>query len=476
MQPSPRATLVRFGTDNGHGRAATKASPFKAVLDAEKDKIFQKKMTGDDVLCIMQAHLVKTQTRVVDLFRSIDASGDGEVTLEELRKGLLGFGFELSEEDFAMMYAGIDRDKSHQVSVKELSRALRDAEKAREAERLKGSPPPRPPKGRASASTLLRPRREKRPEPPRMRQEVLGKMGRGDEVLFKIKGQLNRQKTKMLDVFRALDESGDGAIDKKEFRAGLEKLGFDVSDEDFRALVLSVDQDGSGDISVREFHQALKLAERKARAEGRDQELDTFHAASASRVEPSETYDWAQRSVRVYSTVGSMRDSMREAQSTDSSWRLASGGPLEAALSSRLHHGSVQDSSIGRQRLFDTHVWPDALPARVTRTPRLPTYRNMYKTVMVTGRFGCVEPATPPSPRLATTSQRCKFARRPGPEVHLAHGVRKFPNLPSAHSTVDQVVFNRGAGPSGGPKTGAESAAAMFQDCAGLPSWHKAKE
>merc|ERR1712216_524474 len=94
--------------------------------------------------------------------------------------------------------------------------------------------------------------------------EELGPMDRADEVMCTIRKDLNKRKTRMIDVFRVIDQSGDGILSTAEFRSGLGKLGFKPSDEDFSAVVQSLDKDGSGDVSIQEFDKALRLAEKKA--------------------------------------------------------------------------------------------------------------------------------------------------------------------------------------------------------------------
>eukprot|EP00435_Cladocopium_sp_Y103_P069913 s1156_g34.t1 len=73
--------------------------------------------------------LKKKRLRASDLFKKIDASGDGNVTGEELRMGLHDLGFKLTDADLTSIMAVIDKDGGGEVSVKEFDRAMRAAEK-----------------------------------------------------------------------------------------------------------------------------------------------------------------------------------------------------------------------------------------------------------------------------------------------------------------------------------------------------------
>ncbi|KAJ1448797.1 hypothetical protein M885DRAFT_449791, partial [Pelagophyceae sp. CCMP2097] len=59
-------------------------------------------------------------------------------------------------------------------------------------------------------------------------------------------------------VFEAFDRDGSGGIDRREFRNGLEQLGFTISSADLTAVIREFDADGNGNVSVREF---VKFAE-----------------------------------------------------------------------------------------------------------------------------------------------------------------------------------------------------------------------
>jgi len=281
-----------------------------------------------------------------------------------------------------------------------------------------------------------------------------------DEALVKVKGHLNKLKKRMMDIYRIFDTDGTGVVSADEFRQGIAKLGVQLKDEEFDAVVAGVDKDGSGEIEIKEFARALKLAERKARADGRDAEVDTWWVTAPPRealgVRPE--YDWGNRSV-VGSGLGDFSLSL-----TASSWVSAAAGPKHASMSTRIHCGSLQDSSVGRLRLFDG-VTARAVPP-TTESPRLPTYKTVHPHLAWENRFERI-PVTLPSERLQRTKERCSAAARGLRVLMLPRGTRRFEHTPSTQDHIDPVM-GKGEAPLD------PGCVAMYDSSAGVPSWRRA--
>jgi len=415
---------------------------------------------AERVLLDIKSRLDASRTRTIDLFRKIDHSGDGNASAAEFREGLAELGFAPSEHDFSLLLARLDKDGSGDVTLKELDRALRQAEKQAMVP--------------AAAAAAARMRVEKRQQEQREQsqsqqqqqqrvQEPLAPMDRGDEVLCAIRGVLNKRKTRMVDVFRAIDKSGDGLVSVQEFRDGLAQLGVPQPDEDLAAIMAGLDRDGSGDVNVKEFDKALKLAEKKARAEGKAAIIDTWDAVCS--VGPQLTYNWSCRSIRTDVSVSlsaAGAEILTPRSSGGERWHAASAGPLHRALSAKIGSGSLQDSSVRRQRILDFAGSPNSLP---------PTLRSPQVSVsgQPRGRFE-KHPASLPHEGMASTVRLCTEATRGSLQQIFDRGVRKYPNTPMMQSTVDQVVFNRDMDFSGEDKFDAEFTA-MFDGMAGQPSW-----
>lgn len=85
-------------------------------------------------------------------------------------------------------------------------------------------------------------------------------MIQADDVLRGLSDLLNSKQMRAGDLFRNIDKDDSGTIDSKELRDGLREIGFRPSDEEFAALMTGIDKDGGGDVSVKEFEKAMKLA------------------------------------------------------------------------------------------------------------------------------------------------------------------------------------------------------------------------
>mmetsp|Transcript_20383 Transcript_20383/g.56890 ORF Transcript_20383/g.56890 Transcript_20383/m.56890 type:complete len:290 (-) Transcript_20383:67-936(-) len=184
---------------------------------------------ADDILRLLCALLKKKRMRASDLFKKIDASGDGSLESYELRDGLKQLGLECTDEEFDIVMARIDKDGGGDVSLKEFDRALKVAEKL---------PPKKKDKGPQKKTGLTDEDREE------FRQIF---------CLFK---QLCRQ--------RASEASGDndlelvswddsGCIKTGELETLLESVGLHVEQEDVEQMIQQIDTDGNGEIDFQEF-------------------------------------------------------------------------------------------------------------------------------------------------------------------------------------------------------------------------------
>ena len=91
-----------------------------------------------------------------------------------------------------------------------------------------------------------------------------------DRIVDRKKGLLQKMVAKSGDVaemFYKFDADGSGYLDRKEFAAGLESLGFHSSNGEVDAICNLIDEDQSGEISLEEF-QAFVVGSR-----GNDQNL-----------------------------------------------------------------------------------------------------------------------------------------------------------------------------------------------------------
>ena len=72
---------------------------------------------------------------------------------------------------------------------------------------------------------------------------------------WSLKDALMRSSSRVVDLFRAWDEDGNGTIDKKEFGKAVRSLGFDVERADTDAVFDSLDDDKSGLLEYKELNE-----------------------------------------------------------------------------------------------------------------------------------------------------------------------------------------------------------------------------
>ena len=80
-----------------------------------------------------------------------------------------------------------------------------------------------------------------------------------DEALDKIRAVLDANRSRVIDIFRDFDESGDGRISKDELRKALALCGHDATATELGALFIALDLDSNGKISLKELHAGLRM-------------------------------------------------------------------------------------------------------------------------------------------------------------------------------------------------------------------------
>jgi len=410
----------------------------------------------NNVLLSILSTLNSRRVRAIDLFRKIDRSGDGCVSAEEFCGALLSMGIEPTDKEFEVLMARLDKDGSGDVTLKEFDRALKAVARETKSTFSPGTPSPAARQPRRHTST--------KEQELKVRQPLLERLDHIDEVMLQVQGQLNARKYRARDFFRTFDLSGDGLASREEFRGGLQKLGMDPSEEEFGFIMSRLDRDGSGDVTHEEFDKALKLVTKKAKAEGRSHEIDTWGYKRPADLPSS--FDWASRSVKVSTSPPAMPGSPRVLP-----WHWAAGGPIDKANSATIGCGHIRDISTRRERPFDSHLQSQKL-SESQRTPRVLSRgaaTSMAQPRRICGRFED-EPATLPHRRMAAKMDFCSTAGKKNLRIWEGGGVKKFANSPMMQSTVDQVVLGRDTDFSGETKFDVEFTA-MFDGCAGKASW-----
>merc|ERR1719195_754233 len=66
------------------------------------------------------------------------------------------------------------------------------------------------------------------------------------------------QKQELKEAFDVFDADGSGAIDDKELKVLMRKQGLDLNREELVAMILEVDEDGSGEMEFNEYATMMK--------------------------------------------------------------------------------------------------------------------------------------------------------------------------------------------------------------------------
>lgn len=421
---------------------------------------------ADAVVRALAKQLNSKHQRAIDVFRKIDVSGDGSVTSQEFFAGLRAMQLDVTEDDFGLLMRKLDKDGSGDVTLKEFSRALKLTQK-----HLSDLPPLTPRAQQAFRSKSNRAVKQEPAEPSKEELDV------ADEFLIKVVAQLNERKARMIDLFRRIDLSGDGAMSAQEFRAGLLGMGFKPTKEEFRSLIQKLDNDKSGDVSIAEFDSALRRAVRLAKREGREGELTTWHGQVKEFHEPT---NWAIRSMSgtasdcFASTFSAFNNSTTSSFGLGS-WASSSGGPRAKAASSSVGSGSIVDSSVGRVRLFDRGPAPHGSERSMSLKERADCTPRGFAHAAMAGRFGREPPnQLPKCMTLGRKTQYCKTSTRDYGTWEIPGGVKVLGNSPMTQSCIDTVVFGHDMDFSADAHVD-DDFAKIFVGAAGSPSWRWGK-
>jgi Ca2+-binding EF-hand superfamily protein len=204
--------------------------------------------------------LLRSSSRVVDLFRAWDEDSSGTVDKKEFHKAVRSLGFDIEQVHTDAVFDALDEDKSGALEYKELNVMLRkdaavDATKAK-LKRMEGKQADR---SRGAKVT----RKNLDSNYVSARVSALPPMVKLDAAAGPIKEQLanllQEQSVRLIDLFREWDDDGNGALDKKEMRAAIAALGYDAPRKEIDAFFDEIDDDANGWIEFGELKEALKV-------------------------------------------------------------------------------------------------------------------------------------------------------------------------------------------------------------------------
>lgn len=205
--------------------------------------------------------LARASARVIDLLREWDDDGNGAVDRKEFRRAVqaLGFGALADREDVDMVFDEFDESKDGLIQFNELNRMLRQSA-AVDARVLGGV------EGQKALESERRARLTRAsPNARRGVASVLGggeldaaKAARAAGVVEQLRQLFAASPARMMDLFREIDESGDGLISRRELSLAMRALGLSLPKDELALLFKQLDPDGSNAIEYHELRAVLE--------------------------------------------------------------------------------------------------------------------------------------------------------------------------------------------------------------------------
>ena len=195
--------------------------------------------------------LAANSTRVIDLFREWDEDGDGQVSKKEFRKVLAMLGLQVAKADAEVLFDQLDPDGSGEINYKEFNSLLR-----------RGGNVDIPEDTRKDSEKGTELKFKIRDGSQLKRGTSIGTLVLDEDsdlsVSEQLRAALEKNATRVIDLFKEWDEDGDGQVSKKEFRTSMKALGLDLPRIEIDAVFDEMDPDGSGTLEYKELNKLLK--------------------------------------------------------------------------------------------------------------------------------------------------------------------------------------------------------------------------
>lgn len=197
--------------------------------------------------------------RILDLFKTWDEDGSGEVDRKEFRRAMKSLGFTADNAEIDAVFAEFDTDGGGTIEFAELAKALRGTaggESTLDAALQPGAVG----LGKTGMQHKLRSK-----DDVAMKRTKLGNvqidLSSDVPVQQQLREILAANAVRVIDLFREWDDDGSGTIDQKEFRQALRAMGVDAEPEHVNALFDSFDDDGGGTIEYAELARGLRAGQ-----------------------------------------------------------------------------------------------------------------------------------------------------------------------------------------------------------------------
>ena len=222
----------------------------------------------------------------------------------------------------------------------------------------------------------------------------------------------DKRRANIKQVFRDVDADGDGQIDSKELRRGVERAGLKISDEQLRAAFKRMDLDRDGRLSFEEFESTLMLLPHGANPEA---VFDAF--AHRAFVDDPDGFMTMPRDIdtgRRTSLSAHMRTMGGGGDDDDTAGDDTAGGDASGTAGAPLGDGGGSGETIGTAKKLAS----GGVAGAVSRSAPAPIDR--IKTIMQAGRL----PSSGIAPVASAVSASAASSPQSTPRVTLASAAR----------------------------------------------------
>ena len=188
--------------------------------------------------------LVDNVTRAIDrgrdaleAFEYFDSRGNGEINEDDFKEGLAKLKIKCGKSEAREAFKKFEGKRVGKIRYKEFVRFV-------EKKRVR--------KGEGDSK---RRRRDDIDEGSGSENEEVDELVELVRKEFKRITKSSSGPPRVRSTFEDLDSNGDGDVSKREFRNGLEQMGFNFSDRKVRELLKRLDKDGDGTVDYEEFER-----------------------------------------------------------------------------------------------------------------------------------------------------------------------------------------------------------------------------
>lgn len=236
------------------------------VIAQEEDRLDKLKNEQPLAVRLGQA-LMKQSLRAIDLLRSWDVNGDGEISRDEFETAIHGLGLSASKAELDEVFDALDDDGSGTLELSELkahlrglqdsaTRAVDQVHKLEETVAIM--------RRRAVHAEQLLTAIQKANE----EEQQLGEMKAHEPLVVRLGNALRRASAPPVELMKAWDMNGDGMLSRIEFRQQVRRLNIGADYHETDKLFDTLDVDASGEIDIRELKGAVgRLQKAAAEAE-----------------------------------------------------------------------------------------------------------------------------------------------------------------------------------------------------------------